>query len=115
MPGHEDSSNFEGKERVEQMTELQGLKQAVREIAESCDGDTLALLALLRTLEEVHVQVRDELFQPSLPNNRQKLYALLRDIELEGGWPYIPRMKLKRLIANFEEEVGNLLNSPDFK
>lgn len=115
MSGNEDDTNIEAKEGVEPVTELQQLQQSVRTIAESWRGDTLALLALLRTLEEVHVQVRDELFQASLPNNRQKLYALLRDIEQEGGWPYIPRMKLKRLMANVEEDVGTLLNRPDFK
>ena len=115
MSGHEDDTNIKAKQGVEPVIELQQLQQSVRTIAESRRGDTLALLALLRTLEEVHIQVRDELFQPSLPNNRQKLYALLRDIEQEGGWPYIPRMKLKRLMANFEEDVGTLSNSPDFK
>ena len=85
--------------------ELERLKQQTYEIASRYEGDTLALLAILRTLEEIHVHICDTLFQPSLPNNRQKLYALLRDIELEGGWPYIPRMKLKRLMANFLEDV----------
>lgn len=97
---------------LQQTPDIERLKQNVKEIAESCQGDTLALLALLRTLEEVHVQVRDDLFQPSLPNNRQKLYALLRDIEVDGGWPYIPRMKIRRLMANFDEEIGNLLHHP---
>ncbi|MEM9215788.1 MAG: hypothetical protein AAGD25_15785 [Cyanobacteria bacterium P01_F01_bin.150] len=115
MVESEDSGERKGHGGKVNVLELQHLQQTARAIAETCDGDTLALLALLRTLEEVHVQIRDELFQPSLPDNRQKLYALLRDIEQDGGWPYIPRMKLKQLMANFEEEVDDLLNSPDIK
>ena len=113
MSSNEGWKDIEGDKVSDQAAELQRLKQEIQSIAESCQGDTLALLAMLRTLEEAHVQVRDELFQPSLPNNRQKLYALLRDIELDGGWPYIPRMKLKRLMANFEEELDNLLSNPE--
>lgn len=109
MSGNEDGKNTEGTNGSERAIALHQLRKDVQEIAQSCQGDTLALLGLLRTLEEVHVQVRDELFQPSLPNNRQKLYALLRDIEMEGGWPYIPRMKIKRLMANFEAEEGGLI------
>ena len=112
MSGNETWSTPEGDTVSNQTAELERLTQEVKAIAKSRQGDTLALLALLRTLEEVHVQVRDELFQPSLPNNRQKLYALLRDIEVDGGWPYIPRMKLKRLMANFEEELDNILKNP---
>lgn len=112
MDNRNDSVNFcseEGEthhsEQLPFEQQLDALKTDAWAIAESRQGKPLELLAVLRTLEEVHVQIRDALFQSSLPNNRQKLYALLRDIELEGGWPYIPRMKLKRLLANFEEEL----------
>ena len=115
MTGNQDWEKVQGDNGSDQSTELTRLTQDIQAIAESYKGDTLALLALLRTLEEVHVQVRDGLFQPSLPNNRQKLYALLRDIEMDGGWPYIPRMKLKRLMANFEEELANILKNPEGK
>jgi hypothetical protein len=54
-------------------------------------------LALLRQLEKLHKEVRDGAFQESLPDNRQRLYSLLRDIESEGGWPYIERMRLREL------------------
>ncbi|MGL5084006.1 MAG: hypothetical protein ACRC8A_21175 [Microcoleaceae cyanobacterium] len=60
-------------------------------------GDPLALLALLRTLESLHQEIRDSLFQETLPDNRQALYHLLREIESQGGWPYIPRMSLRSL------------------
>jgi hypothetical protein len=44
------------------------------------------------------------MFQVSLPDNRQALYALLKDIESQGGWPYIERMKLQSLLANLQAE-----------
>lgn len=73
------------------------------------EGDCLALLALLRLLNELHYEIRDTLFRESLPNNRQRLYRLLKDIEQEGGWPYIQRIKLAALMAHMDEEK----NSPD--
>jgi hypothetical protein len=78
---------------------LQELSRTIRELAENQRGDSLALLALLRMLESLHQEIRDGLFQESLPDNRQALYNLLRDIEAEGGWPYIYRMKLQTLLA----------------
>ncbi len=87
--------------------ELQSIATAVRALAQSCPGDSLALLALLRQLEKLHREIRDGMFQASLPDNRQTLYALLRDIESQGGWPYIERMKLQSFLANLElEQAG---------
>jgi hypothetical protein len=40
-----------------------------------------------------------------LPDNRQALYSLLRDIEAEGGWPYIERMRLQAFLTNLEQEA----------
>ena len=79
---------------------LQAIATTVRALAQSCQGDSLALLALLRQLEELHREIRDGIFQESLPDNRQALHTLLKDIESEGGWPYIERMKLKSFLAN---------------
>jgi hypothetical protein len=73
--------------------------------AKVCEGDCFELLSLLRTLESLHRQIRDNLFQAALPDNRQKLYALLREIEENGGWPYIERMKLRQLLTNLEAEI----------
>lgn len=80
-------------------SQLQSLTEAIRTLAESCQGDSLLLLALLRTLESSHRELRDGLFQASLPDNRQALYKLLRNIEANGGWPYIHRMKLRSLLG----------------
>lgn len=91
--------------------ELEGIATAVHSLAQSCQGDSLALLALLRKLEELHREIRDGMFQESLPNSRHALHALLRDIEAEGGWPYIERMKLQSFLAGWQldsvEETGD--------
>jgi hypothetical protein len=95
---------------------LQNISTAVKEVVQTCDGDVIALLALLRHLEQLHREVRDGVFQQNLPTNRQRLYSLLRDIESEGGWPYIARMRIQALLVNLSEDVSNedaLLNYTD--
>jgi len=100
-------------ETQELQVKLQALRADIWALANDHKGDTLTLLALLRTLEEAHRQIRDSLFQDSLPDNRQTLYALLKDIEELGGWPYVARMKLRSLLTNFpdlfpdDESIGN--------
>lgn len=84
--------------------QLQFIVDAVQAEVLNRRGDTIALLALLRVLENLHREIHDSYFQPSLPNNRQALYSLLKDIETSGGWPYIPRLKLRSLLANLLEE-----------
>jgi hypothetical protein len=84
--------------------ELQTITATVQALAQHCRGDVVELLRLLRVLEALHRDIRDGLFQEALPTNRQALYTLLRDIEIEGGWPYISRMKLKLLLENLESE-----------
>ncbi|WP_227788874.1 MULTISPECIES: hypothetical protein [unclassified Nodularia (in: cyanobacteria)] len=79
--------------------QLQAIATAVHDVASISQGDAIALLALLRHLEQLHREIRDSAFQESLPDNRQKLYSLLKDIESEGGWPYIERMRLKAFLA----------------
>ena len=83
--------------------DLAQLAQVVQSTAQSREGDCLALLALLRLLNELHSEIRDTLFREALPNNRQRLYRLLRDIEQQGGWPYIKRMQLLALLEHLEE------------
>ena len=86
--------------------ELQAIATAVRSLAQHCQEDSIALVALLRQLEELHREVRDGIFQASLPDNRQALYALLKDIEAKGGWPYIDRMKLQSFLTNLPTEAS---------
>ena len=80
------------------------LAEQARDSAKEREGDCIALLELLRLLESLHFEIRDTLFRDALPDNRQRLYRLLKDIEQEGGWPYIKRMQLLALIEHIEEE-----------
>ena len=80
--------------------DLSALSQAIDRAAAARQGQSLHLLALLRLLEQQHRDICETLFRDALPDNRQHLYALLRDIEVSGGWPYIQRMKLQALLAN---------------
>ena len=83
-------------------SELQTALTNIWKIAQESKGQTLELLEILRSLENLHNQLRDTLFQESLPDNRQALYVLLKDIETKGGWPYIYRIKLQDLLHNLE-------------
>lgn len=83
-------------------------------LAKKHEGNIEALLSLLRLLESLHKEIRDGLFQESLPDNRQALYSLLKDIEASGGWPYIYRGSLNSLMSRLPgEEVRDLLNPID--
>jgi hypothetical protein len=88
---------------------LQSIATDVRNKTYSYQGDSLALLALLRLLEGLHRNIRDSLFVNSLPNDRQALYALLQNIEEEGGWPFINRMTLRSLLTNLADTTPNEL------
>lgn len=91
---------FDQNQLEEQLEQYSGYILA---LANQCEGDDKLLLSILRKLEVLHRQIRESLFQDSLPNNRRKLYFLLKDIEEEGGWPYIERMKIYELLANLPE------------
>lgn len=83
--------------------DLQQIARLIEAAAQCRENDGLALLALLRLLEQLHRDIRENLFRSALPNNRQRLYGLLRDIEVNGGWPYIQRMKLQTLLLALED------------
>ncbi|MGB3517109.1 MAG: hypothetical protein WBA43_11680 [Elainellaceae cyanobacterium] len=96
-------TSFPGKLSVDPSTypeDLQAIAALVQDAAIGRKDDCLSLLSLLRLLEALHRDIREHLFQDTLPRNRQNLYALLRDIEANGGWPYIHRMKIRRLLDN---------------
>lgn len=84
--------------------DLSAIAFLVQQAALNRQNNEIALLALLRLLEKLHRDIRDGLFQDSLPDNRQALYNLLKDIEAEGGWPYIHRMRLQGLLSNLLQE-----------
>lgn len=81
------------------------------DLAKKYEGNIEALLSLLRLLEGLHKEIRDGLFQAALPDNRQDLYSLLKDIEASGGWPYIYRGNLKDIFSRLSaEDANSLLN-----
>ena len=85
---------------------LQSLEHSVRALAKNHQNNPMAILAMLRILESLHRELREGLFQEALPDNRQALYNLLKDIEAKGGWPYIPRLRLSFILENwFSEEL----------
>jgi hypothetical protein len=92
-------------ESGELSSKLQAIATVVYDAVQGCEGDTVALLAMLRQLEQLHREIRDGVFQESLPVNRRQLYSLLKDIESEGGWPYIERMRLQAFLANLPQEA----------
>ncbi|BAY94612.1 MULTISPECIES: hypothetical protein [unclassified Tolypothrix] len=109
-------SNDRSLEAENLSSKLQIISNTVYEAAKSCEGDAIALLALLRQLEQLHREIRDGAFQATLPENRQQLYSLLKDIESEGGWPYIERMRIQAFLANLvkdahEENSDGVINS----
>jgi hypothetical protein len=96
-------------EDVSKNEPFQLIARSVQQEAIARKGDGLALLSLLRLLEALHRDIRETLFQDTLPTSRQDLYAFLRDIEASGGWPYIHRMKIRRLLEYLETtEDGTL-------
>ncbi len=90
---------------------LQMATESIWKTAQEYRDDSLGLLGILRTLEKLHQEIRDNLFQASLPDNRQALYKLLRDIEAKGGWPYIYRIKLQALLENLDANTIDGLHS----
>ncbi len=84
--------------------QLQKIIHDIKVVADENRDDALQLLALLRQLEQIHRQIRTEMFETSLPETRNDLYQFVKDIEDKGGWPYIERMKLEQLLKNLELE-----------
>jgi hypothetical protein len=79
---------------------LHELADQVERLVKQSGGDAVVLLKILRFLEGLHHDVRENHFQAALPIQRHRLYALLREMESEGGWPYIPRMQLREMISS---------------
>lgn len=83
---------------------VQKLATEIYHLAQQNQDELLFLLSLLRNLEKVHRQIRTEMFETSLPKTRNNLYNLVKDIEEQGGWPYIERMKLQSLLKNIQSD-----------
>lgn len=81
--------------------ELREITQQIDGLVEKSKDDIFAVLLILQKLELLHRNIREEIFEPALPDNRHRLYLLIRHLEEVGGWPYIPRMRLRDICANF--------------
>ncbi len=92
---------------------LEAVGTDIQALAQSYQGDSLALLAVLRRLEALHREIREGVFQQSLPDSRHGFHDLLKDIESQGGWPYIERMKLQSLLENWFVEDEREIDTPD--
>lgn len=93
---------------------IEEISTAIWALAEKDRGDSLRLLSLLRSIEQLHRQIRVELFEPCLPQTRQHLYQLAKEIEESGGWPYIERMRLRELLKRMDwEESSTIQNLAD--
>jgi len=98
-----ESNRLSSSNLTTSIADLQEITAKIHSVAERGRADPIALLQLLRILEQLHHEIQQGYFQSALPNNRQALYTLLRDIEENGGWPYIQRWKLQELFANLPE------------
>lgn len=87
---------------------LEPALQTLRDLSEQHRGDPECLLVLLRDLEALHRDIQDGAFRESLPENRQKLFRLLKTMERSGGWPYIPRLQLRTFIDMLEQDPAEM-------
>ncbi len=97
------SQNQSQQGQTADLSELEEISDRLWQIAQERQGDSSNLLQVLRVLESIHKRIRDDLFQPSLPTSRHELFNLLRDIETNGGWPHIYRMKINEICRYLEQ------------
>ena len=83
---------------------IQPLLEQISGIASAHSDDPQVLLALLRHLEHLHRSIQDGPFRSSLPSERSSLFKLLQDMELTGGWPYIPRLQLRTFLDLLQKD-----------
>jgi hypothetical protein len=86
--------------------QLEGLMEQVSGLAQADDRDPIKLLQILRSLEQTHRQICEDLFMPALPTARHSLFNLLLEIEANGGWPHIYRISLQNLCQNLKEDLA---------
>ena len=100
------SMQHDGSETIQE--KLQPALKTLRELSEQHRDDPESLLLLLRDLEALHRDIQDDAFRASLPEDRQKLFALLKTMERSGGWPYIPRLQLRTFIDLLEQDPADM-------
>jgi hypothetical protein len=90
--------------------ELTEVYKTLTELAKERQDDCIGLLELLRFLETLHGQIRDNYYVSSLPQNRGELYALLKEMEERDGWPLLPRTETRSLLRRLE--LGQVDKTP---
>ncbi|MEB3349629.1 MAG: hypothetical protein VKO00_06385 [Cyanobacteriota bacterium] len=85
---------------------LDPLLSELSALADDLQNDPVALLELLRRLEQLHRSIQDGAFRRSLPEDRNRLFRLLEEMERSGGWPYIPRLQLRTFMDLLNLEGG---------
>lgn len=85
-------------------SQTRNLLDQLQALAQTYADDPQALLLLLRLMEQTHTQIRENLFQAAIPNDRHAFQALMRTIETTGGWPYIPRMRLQAFLSAWDAQ-----------
>jgi hypothetical protein len=94
--------------------DLDAIAETIHNLVKQAEGDSTEILQILRFLEALHRKICDESFLATLPNRRRTLYNLLREIEAEGGWPYIPRMQLKTLLHHLDQDMNEPWEGSEF-
>jgi hypothetical protein len=97
------SQNQSQQGQIADLSEMEAISDRLWQLAQGHQGNPANLLQILRILEEDHKRIRDDLFQQALPTSRHDLYNLLRDIETNGGWPHIYRMKINEICRYLEQ------------
>ncbi len=97
------SQNQSQQGQTANLSELEAISDRLWQIAQDQQNIPANLLQILRVLESTHKRIRDDLFQPALPTSRHELFNLLRDIETNGGWPHIYRMKINEICRYLEQ------------
>ncbi|MFN9060395.1 MAG: hypothetical protein ACK5WL_10400, partial [Pseudanabaena sp.] len=97
------SQNQSQPRQTANLSELDAISARLWQIAQDQQSDAASLLQILRVIEVIHKRIRDDLFQPALPTSRHELFNLLRDIETNGGWPHIYRMKINEICRYLEQ------------
>jgi hypothetical protein len=77
---------------------VDALLAGVEALATELSGQPEALLTLLRRIEGLHRRIQDGPFRACLPEDRNRLFELLAEMERSGGWPYIPRLQLRTFL-----------------
>ncbi|AFY38051.1 hypothetical protein Lepto7376_1717 [[Leptolyngbya] sp. PCC 7376] len=104
-----------GKQNLDVSQSLGPLLQEVVAIATQHEGEGHTQLAILRQLELLHRNICENYFYPTLPERRRDLYNLLRDMEENGGWPYIARPKLKLIMQSLMEAEAEQLENTELE